>query len=82
MFAVHPNTAPVGAELERHDDAGDHTHPEGNGEDLYPEGRDAQVDGPARPQIQPFQDRDVRRQPDRERGQQKVKCDNKRKLQP
>ena len=29
--------APVGAELERHDDAGDHAHAEREGEDLYPE---------------------------------------------
>jgi hypothetical protein len=33
--------APVGAELERHDDARDHAQSEGDGEDLDPEGRQA-----------------------------------------
>ena len=36
--------APVGAELERHDDAGDHAHPEGDRENPDPEHRDAKID--------------------------------------
>ena len=36
--------APVGAELERHDDAGHHAHAEGDGEDPGPEAGDAEID--------------------------------------
>ena len=47
--------APVGAELEGHDDAADHAHAEGEGEDLEPEVEDAAVDGAAGGQRHAFQ---------------------------
>ena len=58
--------APVGAELERHDDAGHDAHAEGDREYLDPECRDPEIDLPAGEEMQPFQHGDEGRQPDRE----------------
>ncbi len=64
--------APVGAELEGHDDAGDHAHREGDGEDLQPEVEDAPVDRVAGEKPHALDGREPGRQPDREGGKDDV----------
>ena len=66
--------APVGAELERHDDAGDDTHAERHREDLEPEVEDPSVDGVAGGERHAFDRRQPRRQPDGERRKDDVKA--------
>ena len=58
--------APIGAELERHDDTGDDPHAEGNTEDPGPEPRYAKPDLPARKEIKPLKNRNVGGKPDGE----------------
>jgi hypothetical protein len=72
--------APVGAELEGHDDAGDHAHAERHREDLEPEVEDAPVQGIAGKQPRAFDGRQPRRQPDGEGRENDVEADDKREL--
>ena len=74
-------TAPVGPELERHHDARDHTHAEGNGEELEPELGQPQVDRAAGEEVQALEDRDIRRQPHREGRQEDVQGDHPDELE-
>jgi hypothetical protein len=67
--------APVGAELERHDDPGDDTHAKGRGKDLDPEIEQAAADGIVGGEPHPLHCREPPRQPDREAG--KMMCDDK-----
>jgi hypothetical protein len=73
-------TAPVRAQLERHDDTGYDAHAERNGEDADPEGRYAQIDLAFRPEKQAFEHRDVGSKPDGKCGQEKVERDEKGEL--
>ena len=71
---------PVGAELERHHDAGHDAHAERHGEDPRPEHRQAEIDRIALDDVQSFEQNDERCEPDGERGQQNVKRDDEREL--
>jgi hypothetical protein len=73
--------APVGAELERHDDPGHHAHAERHGEDPGPEPGQTTVHGT--PALQPdrLEHDDPRREPDGERREQDVERDAERELQ-
>ena len=62
--------APVGAELERHDDARDHAHSERDRENLDPERRQPEVDLAAGREMRAFENGYEGRQPDRESGKQ------------
>ena len=72
--------APVGTELERHHDSRHDAHPERDRKDLDPERRDPEVYALRGGEVQPFQHRDVGREPDRERREQEVKGDDEREL--
>ena len=72
--------APVGPELERHHDPGNHSHPERHCEQAQPELRQAQEDGPAGEHVRAFEHGDVSRESDGERRQQDVHCDHPREL--
>jgi hypothetical protein len=61
--------APVRSKLKRHDDSGDHAHPEGDGENLRPISGDAKPQFAAREEVEPFQYGDIGRKSNRERGQ-------------
>ncbi len=74
--------APVGAELERHHDAGDHAHAERHCKDLQPEIEDAPVERVAGDEPRAFDRRQPRRQPDRECREDDVKADDESKLEP
>jgi hypothetical protein len=73
--------APIGAELERHDDPRDDAEPEGDRKDPQPERRDAEINPVAGAPIAPFEQSDVAGQPDRERRQQDVQRDDPEELQ-
>ena len=72
--------APVGAELERHDDAGHDAHAEGDREDLDPEIEHAPVERVAGGQPRALDRRQPRGQPDREGREDDVKADDEREL--
>ena len=59
-------TAPVRADLERHDDPGDDAHTERNSKDLDPESRDAKINFAPGGKIKSLQDRYERCEADRE----------------
>src|SRR5215467_12892936 len=73
--------APIGTELERHDDAGDHAHPERDREYLDPERRDADVDIASGCKPKALEHGDERAKPDGEGRQQDVPGDYPGKLQ-
>ena len=68
--------APVGAELERHDDPRDDPHAERHGENLDPESRDAKIDLTAGEEVKALHDGDEGREANRERGQQEMEGDD------
>ncbi len=74
--------APVGAELERHDDARHDAHAERHGENLDPEGRDAEIDLAPGREMQALEDGDERGKPDREGRQQEMPRDDPGELEP
>jgi hypothetical protein len=67
--------APIGAELEGHNDPGHHPHAESDREDPYPEIRDLEADAASGGQMQPFEQRDVGCGTDGEGRQQDVPAD-------
>ena len=73
--------APVGAELERHDDAGHHAHAERDREQLGPEPRQPEPDRPLGEEIEALEHRDIGREPDGEGRQQDVPGDDPHPLQ-
>src|SRR5262249_17265359 len=73
--------APVGAELERHDDAGHDPHAERHREHLEPEVEHPPIEGVTGGQPRALDGREPRRQPDRERREDDVKADDKRELE-
>ena len=73
--------APVRAELERHDDAGHDAHAERDGEDLDPEGRNAEIDLALGGEMQALQNRDEGGEPDCEGRQEKVPADHPGELE-
>src|SRR4029077_3496204 len=74
--------APVGAELERHDDPADHPHAEGEGEELEPKIEDPPVELVACPQPRAFERGKPCREPDREGWKDDVETDDESELQP
>ena len=72
--------APVGAELEGHDDPGDHAHAERHREDLEPEIEDAPVERIAGDEPHALDRRQPRRQPDREGRKDDVEADHEAEL--
>ena len=78
----HPcHFAPVRAELERHDDAGNHAEPERDAENLEPEFEDHSVGGAPGREMQRLQHGEPHRQPDREGRKDDVERDGERELQ-
>jgi hypothetical protein len=73
--------APVGAELERHDDAGHHPHAERYCEHFEPEVEHSPIEYVPRGQPRALDRRQPCRQPDRERREDDVKADDKRELE-
>ena len=71
---------PVGAELKRHDHAGDHAHAEGDGEDLHPHAVDFRIHGVARREPAPLENGQPAGQTDGEGREDDVKGNRKRKL--
>jgi hypothetical protein len=74
--------APVGAELVGHDDAGDDTHAEGDGEDLLPVVEEVAVDRFLLPQPEAFEDGEIAGEPDRKRREYDVERHRESKLRP
>src|SRR3954451_8987821 len=74
-------TTPVRAELKRHDNAGDDTHPERDREDLDPEHRDTKIDLAPGEEVEPFQNRNERRETDGEGWQKNVPGNDPGELQ-
>ena len=72
---------PVGAELVGHDQARDHAHAEGDREDLQPVFEQVEIDRPAGPQPQPFEDGEIAREPDREGRKDEMERDGEGELQ-
>jgi hypothetical protein len=74
--------APIGAELVRHDDAGDHAHGEDEAEGLQPELEQVEVDLLLGGQPQSLQHHQVAGESDGEGRQDDVKADGEGELQP
>jgi len=74
--------APIRAELEPHDDAGDDTEPECHAEDLEPELEDQPIHRPAGPQMHGLEHSEPRCQSDREGRKDDVECDGRSELYP
>ena len=72
--------APIGAELERHHDAGHHPHAERHCKHARPEDGQAEIDRIPLDRVQPFEQDDERSKADRECRQQDVKRDDEREL--
>jgi len=72
--------APVGAELKRHDDAGDDAHAEGDGENPQPELREIQEHGAPGQRVGAFEEGNEGGQADGEGRQQDVPADDPGKL--
>ncbi len=72
--------APVGAELEGHDDAGDHAQAEGDTEDAEPKVKQALIDGSTGCKRQRLQKSKPRGEPDRERRKNDVKRNGESEL--
>ena len=65
---------PVGAELIGHDDARDDAHGKDDGEDLQPVFEQIEIERLAGPQPQPFEHRQIARQPDRKGREDEVEA--------
>ena len=74
-------TAPIGAELKRHDNAGNHSKAKRNREDFGPEDGDAEVSVIAGLQVERLEYGDIASQPDRECRKQDVKRDDPEELE-
>ena len=72
--------APVGAELKRHDDSGDHAHAERKREHLQPEVEHAPIDRVAGRQPHPLEGRQPGGEPDGEGGKDDVETDDEGEL--
>jgi hypothetical protein len=75
-----PRYAPVGAELKRHDDPGDHAHTEREGEYLQPEVEHASIDQIAGRHPHSFERRQPTGEPDGEGGKDDVETDDEGEL--
>ena len=73
---------PVRAELIGHHDARDDTHRESDREDLQPVAEQVEIDLPAGPEPEPFEYRQIARQPDREGGENEMEADREGELHP
>src|SRR5262245_12108696 len=73
--------APVGSELERHDDSGHHAESEGDRKNLGPEDRNAKISVILGPQIKSFEHRDVAREPHRECRKQNMERNDPEELE-
>src|SRR5205823_3677254 len=74
--------APVGAELESHDDSTDHAHAERQGKYLEPEVEDPPVEFVAGPQPHAFESCKPCGEPNSEGWEDDMKADHERELQP